>query len=275
MTLRRVVSLTACLSFLLLACTSVILFVEPHGRVAYWSGWTFWSLSKTQWGDLHLNLGALFLLAAALHLWLNFKPLVGYLKNRMRKLVILTPDAAAALALCLAFAAGTLAGTPPFSWLPGLGEHIKDQASLKYGEPPYGHAELSTLAVFLGKMGWAPGPALDRLRAASVAFEGPQQTLEQVAAANGVTPQRLFEILRPEDAAGPARLPDVPPAGIGRRPLADVCHEYGLTIPTALRALKEAGIEADPAKTLKELAAAAGRSPTDVYEILRATRASP
>ncbi len=74
MKLRKITSLTALLSFVFLTLTSLILFIVPHGRVAYRSDWRLWGLSKTQWSDLHINIGFLFLIAIFVHIYYNWKP---------------------------------------------------------------------------------------------------------------------------------------------------------------------------------------------------------
>ena len=81
MTLRKITSLTATLSFVLTVVTSTILYLVPQGRVAYWADWRMWGLSKTQWGDIHINVGLLFLLALCVHIYYNWKPLVVYLET--------------------------------------------------------------------------------------------------------------------------------------------------------------------------------------------------
>ena len=63
MTMRKITSLTASLSFVLMVATSVILYIVPQGRVAYWADWRLWGLTKTQWGEIHINVGLLFLLS--------------------------------------------------------------------------------------------------------------------------------------------------------------------------------------------------------------------
>jgi hypothetical protein len=107
-------------SFVLLILTSIILYIEPQGRVAYWSDWRLWGLSKTQWGDLHLNLGALFLLAGIFHLVYNWKAITAYLKDKARQLRIFTANFNLAVAVTLFVAAGTLLDIPPMStlWYP-------------------------------------------------------------------------------------------------------------------------------------------------------------
>lgn len=69
--------------------TSIILYIVPQGRVAYWSNWQLWGLSKTQWGNIHVNIGILFLIAISFHIYYNWKPILFYLKNPARQLKIL------------------------------------------------------------------------------------------------------------------------------------------------------------------------------------------
>jgi hypothetical protein len=38
------------MSFLIMTYTGIMLFLCPHGRVAYWSDWHFFGLSKNQYG---------------------------------------------------------------------------------------------------------------------------------------------------------------------------------------------------------------------------------
>ena len=78
MKLRKITSLTALLAFILMLLTSIILYIVPQGRIAYWSDWRLFGLSKTDWGNLHINLGFLFLIAIGLHVYYNWKPLMAY-----------------------------------------------------------------------------------------------------------------------------------------------------------------------------------------------------
>ena len=58
----------------------MILYIVPQGRVAYWADWKFWGLTKTDWGNIHINLGLLFLIALFIHIYYNWKPLINYLQ---------------------------------------------------------------------------------------------------------------------------------------------------------------------------------------------------
>ena len=33
--------------FILMTVTGIVLFFEPEGRIAYWTNWTFWGLTKS------------------------------------------------------------------------------------------------------------------------------------------------------------------------------------------------------------------------------------
>ena len=80
---RAFTSLVSLVSFILLCLTGIILFVEPHGRVAYWTKWSFWGLEKDQWGNIHIYSGLLFLIAGGFHIYYNWKLLIKYLSGKV------------------------------------------------------------------------------------------------------------------------------------------------------------------------------------------------
>ena len=168
MNMRKTTSLTMLISFILVLVTSIILYIVPHGRVAYWSDWHMLGMTKTQWANIHINLGVLFLLAGFLHLFYNWKPITAYMKNRTNELKIFTLDFNIALVVSLIITAGTLANIPPMSTVINFSESIKDAASITYGEPPYGHAELSSLKMFAKKTDLDLTTAVQLLTAAGI-----------------------------------------------------------------------------------------------------------
>lgn len=125
MKIRKITSLTASLSFVLMVLTSVVLYIVPQGRVAYWADWHLWGLTKTDWGNIHINLGLLFLISLFLHIYYNWKPLISYLKNKAKQVKVFTPEFNLALAITIAAAVGTYVMAPPFSWVMSLNEHFK------------------------------------------------------------------------------------------------------------------------------------------------------
>ena len=89
MNIRKITSMTMLLSFIFCILTSVILYIVPQGRVAYWADWHMWGLTKTDWGNLHINLGFLFIFAGLLHLYYNWSVITAYMKNRARQVKVL------------------------------------------------------------------------------------------------------------------------------------------------------------------------------------------
>ena len=127
MKIRKATSLTVLLTFVLLVLTSVILYIVPHGRVAYWADWHLWGLTKTQWGNIHINLGLLLLLGISLHIYYNWKVIVSYFKDKARRLKIFTKEFSIALALTIVFIMGTCLEIPPFIWVIEISESVKDK----------------------------------------------------------------------------------------------------------------------------------------------------
>ena len=274
MKIRKITSLTASLSFLLMLLTSIVLYIVPQGRVAYWADWRLWGLTKTDWGNIHINLGFLFLIALALHIYYNWKPLISYLKNKARQMRVFTPEFNVALAVSAAFILGTYFLLPPFSWVMTLNDYFKEAGAEKHGEPPYGHAELSSLKIFAQKMNLDLAKSMALLNEAGYPVEDDKATLQTIARRYRIAPQQVYEVIRPSAIAaqsteGLHRLPDSPPPGTGNLTLADFSERYGADPSRLVRELKKKGIQADEGLTLKQIASDSDISPFDLYEWIK------
>jgi len=265
MNMRKITSLTALVSFALLIMSSVILYIVPSGRVAYWAGYRFWFLSKEDWGNVHINLGFLLLLSIVLHIYYNWTPLLNYMKNRSQQLRIFTFDFNIALLLTLVVFFGTLSGIPPMSGIINLGAVITDKANVIYGEPPYGHAELSSLADFVDKVKLDLDESLVRLKAAGIKIDSSVQTMNEIALKNGMTPQQIYQVLKPEQKGGVNVMAAEAPGGTGSRTLAQICDQYQLDQDRIVRGLASMEIAAQPSQVMKEIAAANSLDPHAVY----------
>ena len=270
MKIRKITSLTALVSFLLLILNSVVLYIIPHGRIAYWADWRLWGLTKTEWGNQHTIIGILFLLAIFLHIYYNWKPIVAYLKNKARQLKVFTRDFNIALVLTIICTVGAYIEVPPFNWVLDFSESIKNSAAKTYGEPPYGRAELSTLKTFTSKMGLNLKQSMALLEKAGVKLEGEKQTLLEIAKLNKIAPQQVYSAMKPEEEQGAIKaLPDSPQQGFGKQLLADICSEYSLNISSVLRGLAESNIKASADMTIKQIAEQNDMSSKDVYAIIK------
>ena len=276
MKLRKMTSLTALTSFVFVLVTSIILYIAPQGRVAYWSDWRLLGLDKTQWGDIHINMGILFLVSIGLHIYFNWNAILAYLRDKARRLKVWTPEFNVAFGLTAVFLAGTLAAVPPFNWPLVFNAHLKDAAAVKYGEPPYGHAELSRLEQFTRKTGLALPEVRAALNDAGIRFDSDQETLQAIARHNRRTPQAIDQIMQGGQAsAPPTGMPAEAPPGTGKKTLAALCQAYALPEADAVRVLQDRGFQVSPELTLKEIGAKNGVGPMDIYDSIRQTTAAP
>ena len=278
MKIRKATSLTAALSFIVMVVTSIILYIVPQGRIAYWADWRLFGLTKEEWGNIHINTGSLFLLALGLHIYYNWTPIVNYMRNRAKHLTIFTREFNLALVITFVCVLGTHFAIPPFSSILAVSDTIKDQAAEKYGEPPYGHAELSSLKTFTRKMGIDLEKGIEKLRTAGFMVEDGNQTLADIGKKNHVPPQQIYLVMKPVSidprkasvAAGKsAALPESPLPGTGNMTLADLCAQYNLNVKTLVRDLAKAGIKAEESLTIKKIAEKNQTAAVDIYEHIR------
>ena len=274
MKIRRLTSLTATLAFILMLVTSIILFIAPQGRVAYWADWRLWGLTKTDWGNIHINLGLLFLIALSVHIYYNWKPLISYLKNKAKQIKLFTPEFNLAFVITVGFIFGAYFLVPPFGWVMSLNEHFKDAGAEKYGEPPYGHAELSSLQTFAKKMKLDLARSIELLDKAGYGVEDGNITLAAIGRQYHIPPQLVYETIKPALIASTKKsdtksLPESPIPGTGNLTLADFCTQHKLNMKRVVRELKKQGIEASEDLTLKKIAANNETSPSDIYERIK------
>ena len=276
MKIRKITSLTASLAFTLMVLTSIILYIVPQGRVAYWADWRLWGLTKSDWGNIHINLGLLFLLSLLLHIYYNWKPLLSYLKDKSKRFKVFTPEFIVASVVTVAFILGTYFLVPPFSWVMALNDRIKDAGAEKYGEPPYGHAELSSLKTFSKKMNLDLEKSLILLKQAGYPVDNGDMSLEKISRQHSVPPQKIYDTIKPATITtknlGTAKreLPETPPPGTGNLTLADFCTQFNLNVKMVIRELKKQGITATEKSTLKKIAADNHSNPIEIYENIKA-----
>lgn len=280
--MRKATSLTLLISFIPLILTSVILYIAPEGRVAYWADWHLLGLSKTQWSDIHINLGFLFLAAGLIHLWLNWRPILAYLKNKAKELVVFTPAMWVALLLNLVFLVGTLAYIPPFSSILNFGHFFKERAGEVHGEPPYGHAELSSLELFARRTGGDVEVMSANLKAAGIQFDSNKESILAIANRNHLTPKAVYEASHGKQEGKQEELkslekglPAMPPGGVGRIALKDLCAKYGLDQNEVVQKMAKQGVTLDVNLSMKENAGKLGIDPHALYDqIYQATQGS-
>ncbi len=193
--LRKLTSLSLTFSFLMMSYTGIILFIAPKGRVANWTNWELLGLDKTHYTNLHVTFMVLFLAGMVFHIYLNWCPLMCYLKNKSRQFSLLTKEFLLAFAFNALFFVGTLYYWTPFEQFLDFEDDVKSSWEKKAKKAPYGHAELSTIEEFAQKTNMNAEKIVEKLEAKKIQGARLDKTIEKIAKENGKAPSELFDII--------------------------------------------------------------------------------
>lgn len=125
-------------TFVVVSLSGVVLFFAPNGREARQQGWEMIFLGKGEWIDVHILFGYLCIAVAVFHIWLNRKPLLGYLKQRASKIHCgIRPEWMLALLICIALFVGAKDRVFPVSSLMEWHDSIKNQQQHRGQNPSF------------------------------------------------------------------------------------------------------------------------------------------
>jgi len=298
---RAFFSVLAGLSFIGMVFTGVILFVVPPGRIANWTGWTIIGLTKRQWIGLHDWLSIIFIVASVFHVYLNWKALVSYFKNKVSKAFALRIEWAFALVICCVVFLGTLGDISPFSSLLVWNENIKHSWDSPQRRAPIPHAELLSLTELSEQVrDLSLETILTNLNSRGIEVKSPDVVLGDLAEAHNMTPSHLYDIALGQ--AGPGRgqgghgeggrgfggpggrteqYSDTQKVdtgvehqqegairGIGRMTLSSYCSQMSMDVNEAVKKLQDAGFKASPDMTIRGIADSAGVHPSQIRTLL-------
>ncbi len=231
---RRITSFYLLFSSILLALSGFLLFISPPGRWASSINWRVLGFDKEQWENIHVVLSIFWVIFAVYHLILNWKPFIGYLRDRVKRGYRFTWEMGAALALIILLVLAAASNWGPVNALMNWGEKMKDHWVLRaYPEATVGREEEATAIAATA-----------------------------VAATPEVTAGESYGIGVPEAIAG-----------WGRYTVQKIVElygdQYGVTLDQALENLRAAGFEASASSRVRELAGQdLSKSPSEVVEIM-------
>jgi hypothetical protein len=198
---QSLTSLSVTAGFLIMSVSGVVAFVNPQGRIAYWTDWTMLGLSKEQWGDVHILSSLLFVVAGIVHIYYNWRLLMNYLGQRVSAGRKHRREIAITLLVSLVVVASAVWKLPPLSYLLNLNAYVKDLWVVhKDSEPPFGHAELLSLKILCQKSSIPLDAAIAALRAQGYAAVEADKRLLEIARANRTSPMALYRVIRPLEA---------------------------------------------------------------------------
>lgn len=291
---RAFISTLTGISFVGMCITGIILFVVPPGRIANWTGWTIFGLTKHQWQGLHIWLSLVFMVASCIHLYYNWRPLLSYFKSKVGTARALRWEWVLSLLVCGLVSVATVADLKPFSSLLVWNEAIKHSWDDSPDRAPVPHAELLTLTELTEYAdGITTETLLANLRAHGMAVDSPEQVVGDLASAHDITPDQLYRIAtgqtqgghgrggsggagqgagrgdgRGMGGGGGGRGDGGGGRGMGRMTLAQYCTDAGIETDTAIEKLRQAGLTATETTTLREIADSTNLHPSEVGTLL-------
>jgi len=277
---RPFISLCSLGSFILLMLTAIILYIVPHGRVAYWTKWTLLGLEKDQWGNIHIFSGLLFLVAGGFHLYYNWKPLINYLSNKIETGLRYKRELMITSLIFFWIVASGIWSLPPLAYVAVLGEAIKSSwvtsADL---EPPFGHAELVSLKTLCKKQGIPLNQAMAELREAGFKVDNPGIIIGHIADSRGTSGMAVYQVIKKLEPKPKTMQPGLvwtpemieetyAGTGVGRQSVGQIIRAHGLDHKTACQRLNGSGIEARDDDKIKDLADKHDSTPIKILTII-------
>ena len=276
---RGLTSLLIAAGFLILTISGGVSYVVPHGRIAYWTDWSFLGLTKTNWADIHLIGSVLFLLAGGVHVYLNWKPLARYFVGRVKGSFALTQEVGVTALVALLIVLSAIYRIPPLSYISDLGESAKNSWVSREYEPPFGRAELLSFKSFCKKQDIPLQKALTELGINGVLVRDPQTTLAEAAKSNGTSPLRLYMIIKRFEgkavrtAEANILTPEVVEekfagSGIGRKTFSEIANSMSLDVAAVTTRLASIKLEVKLDEPLKTAAERNGLPPIELLKTI-------
>jgi hypothetical protein len=257
-------------TFLILLVSGTVLFFSPRGRVANWTDWAVLGVGKEQWASVHYTAATLFLVIAALHIFFNWKVLLGYLRLKKVEGLRLKKELLAALAVSALFVAGPLMGIPPFGNFIDAHENIKDYWDEVTERAPIPHAEDLPLRDLARQINMPVENLLETLRTEGFDVENEDTTLGDLARQRELSPSDIYASVVPREKRTEVDSPEKSTGrGFGRMTVEQYCESEGLSTHAFVEALRRQGVEANRTSSLRQLAQSLEMRPGELVSLIR------
>ena len=254
-------------SFIVDTVSGIILYIAPPGRIANWTNWKVWGLSKDEWSAIHTIFGYILLIIIGIHLYYNWKIFWSFIWDRIKKALHLKKELATALIVCIIIFLGTLWELPPFRSTMDLGEYLRERWEESKADTPIAHGELMSLEEFAKTTQIPLETILKSLDSKEYKISGTKQTLAEIAENNNISPSDLYEAMKSSGVESKASKVQEG-SGFGQKTLSMVCNEYGIPLDEALVNLEKVGAKAEQDTKMKEIASSIGKTPSELFEII-------
>ena len=189
MSLRKITSILLLLGGFVLIFSGFILYMMPHGRVAYWTDWKFLNLNKDQWSEIHIIWSIIFIVLFVFHSIFNLKPLSYYFKKAKYEVLI-------SFFITFVLISGAIINFYPFKSVMTFQEKVKNSWTDNKIAPKIPHGELLSLKKLMKRINVEKKEGIERLKRGGIVFNTLKETVKEVAEKNNKKPVEIFKILK-------------------------------------------------------------------------------
>ncbi|MBC8257462.1 MAG: DUF4405 domain-containing protein [SAR324 cluster bacterium] len=274
---RILTTLFVTFDFLILLFTGVVLYVVPPGRVANWINWELFGLEKGQWSAVHTLSALLFLIVSCIHIAYNWKPLMNYFYKKASG-VHRVREMGLAMIICGIFVYSGISSSKPLSYVLEWGEKFKNSwVEEKLSEQSRGQPQHQSLVSTVEKLELDLAFVVEKLRLEGFQIQSEEDTLEEIANENGVSPKQLFALIEPPTAENQVQTSSTPGQsveeslsgkGYGRKTMRDLSTELGKPLEAMLTKAEQQGVSTDGDALVKDLAEKLGITPLEFVNSL-------
>lgn len=267
--LRSFTSFSLVFSTIIMSFSGFILYVAPPGRIANWGDWKLLLFTKAEWQALHTIFSYMFFILFIIHLFfVNWRAFLTYFRSKVRAGLNRKWELLTATVITAVFFVGTLESWTPFGPVMSFGEKVKESWESSYTSPPVAHMEDFTMGRLMRSFPSAdPDEIIAALSDSGVIVTDTSMTIYNIADSNGITPERIYEIISNRFSESMVIDTSLAPSGVGRMTLEAVAGYLNVQVSTLTSIIEGKGIKASPSTTMKSVADEMGITPHDLYSL--------
>ncbi|MFC1556933.1 DUF4405 domain-containing protein [candidate division KSB1 bacterium] len=190
--LRSAASYTVFLSFIILAFSGVVMYLRPEGSVARWTSWNLLGIDKQGWEGFHTLFAILFMCSVSIHIFFNWKVLLGFLRNKIAEGVRSKKELAAAVTITLAVLILSITRLDPFWKIIEWREAIKKGGHIVEILPPAQDTDKLLLTEIADLMDTPLQDIVRHIIENGYTIPDTGVTLKQLADQNKISPEQMF-----------------------------------------------------------------------------------
>ncbi len=274
---RAFTALIVLWSFIIENVTGIVLYIVPPGRIAHWTNWKLLGFTKEQWAALHTIFGYIFLIFAVIHIYYNWKPILNYIKKKVKAGIRMRTELTVSLVLTILVFIATAISLPPFSTVMDFGTKMKNSWEESSQEPFVPHAEEMSLKDFIGQIGISKEEALKALEKKGIQLQDTSASIKDIAVDNNTSPVALYEILKSELPTEAKEKFDslttqkkqTRGGGYGWKTLENLAQDLNIPIQDIMEFLQSKGIDAQKEEVIRNVAEKNGITPYELVEMIQ------